>query len=313
MPEGRRHVSVLADEALAYLGVRPGARYVDGTLGDGGHAERVLEAEPTVEVLGIDRDSLTLAATAARLSSFGGRFHTYRGNFDELDAALAQTGWDGADGILLDLGVSSRQLDDPTRGFSFRAGGPLDMRMTPGEGPSAADVIATYDERALAELLWRYGEEPAARRIARAIVAERARQPITDTAALADLVARVAPRRGSLHPATRVFQALRIVVNGELDHLDAFLEHALEWLHPGARLVVIAYHSLEDRRVKRAFQGWATSCHCPPALPRCACGARARVRLLTRKVVTPSASEVRENRRARSARLRALEVLEPAA
>ena len=313
MPEGRRHVSVLAHEVHAYLRVRSGARYVDGTLGDGGHAERLLEAEPTLEVLGVDRDSLTLAATAARLSIFGGRFRTYLGNFDELSAALAQAGWDRVDGILLDLGVSSRQLDDPARGFSFRAGGPLDMRMTPGEGPSAADVLATLDERALAEILWRYGEEPSARRIARAIVAERARRPIIDTSALADLVARVARHRGTLHPATRVFQALRIVVNGELDHLDTFLAHVLAWLRPGARLVIIAYHSLEDRRVKRAFQGWTTSCRCPPALPRCACGARACVRLLTRKVVRPSAEEVRENRRARSARLRAVEVLESAA
>ncbi|MBI3768199.1 MAG: 16S rRNA (cytosine(1402)-N(4))-methyltransferase RsmH [Deltaproteobacteria bacterium] len=313
MPESRRHVSVLAHEVLAYLRVRPRARYVDGTLGDGGHTQRLFEAEPTLEVLGVDRDSLTLAATAERLSIFGGRFRTYHGNFDELGAALAQVGWDRVDGILLDLGVSSRQLDDPTRGFGFRAGGPLDMRMTPGEGPSAADVLATSDERALTELLWRYGEEPSARRIARAIVAERVRRPITDTVALADLVARVAPRRGSLHPATRVFQALRIVVNGELDHLDAFLGEALEWLRPGARLVIIAYHSLEDRRVKRAFQEWASSCRCPPALPRCGCGARARVRLLTRKVVTPSTEEVAENRRARSARLRAVEVLESAA
>lgn len=312
MPNDRRHVSVLAHEVLAYLHVRPGARYVDGTLGDGGHAERLLKAEPTVEVLGVDRDSLTLAATAARLSMFGGRFHAYQGNFDQIDAALATVGWDRVDGILLDLGVSSRQLDDPARGFSFRAAGPLDMRMTPGEGPSAADLVATLDERGLADILWRYGEEPASRRIARAIVAERARSPITDTQTLADLVARVAPRRGGLHPATRVFQALRIIVNGELDHLDAFLEHVLEWVRPGARLVIIAYHSLEDRRVKRAFQEWATTCRCPPALPRCVCGSRARVRVLTRKIVTPSTDEIDDNRRARSARLRAAEVLEAA-
>jgi 16S rRNA (cytosine1402-N4)-methyltransferase len=315
MPNDRRHhVSVLAHEVLAYLCVRPGARYVDGTLGDGGHTERLLEADRTVDVLGVDRDALTLAATAARLTAlFGGRFHPYAGNFDEIDAALAAVGWDRVDGgILLDLGVSSRQLDDPERGFSFRAPGPLDMRMTPGDGPSAADLVATLDERRLADVLWRFGEEPASRRIARAIVAERARRPITDTETLADIVARVVPRSGSLHPATRVFQALRIVVNDELEHLDRFLEHVLAWVRPGARLVIIAYHSLEDRRVKQAFRNWAAACRCPPALPRCACGARARVRILTRKVVTPSADEVRENRRARSARLRAAEVLEAA-
>ncbi|TMA74068.1 MAG: 16S rRNA (cytosine(1402)-N(4))-methyltransferase RsmH [Deltaproteobacteria bacterium] len=312
MPDDRRHVAVLADEAVAYLHARSGGRYVDGTLGDGGHAQLLLESNSTIEVLGVDRDSVTLAATAARLSTFGGRFRTFHGNFDELGAALAQAGWDRVDGILLDLGLSSAQLDDPARGFGFRAAGALDMRMTQGEGPSAADLLATLDERRLAECLWRYGEEPAARRIARAIVAERERQPITDTTALADLVARVAPRRGSLHPATRVFQALRIAVNRELDHLDALLAHALGWLRPGARLVIIAYHSLEDRRVKRAFRDWATACRCPPALPRCICGARARVRLLTRKVVTPSAAEVQANRRARSARLRAVEVMESA-
>ena len=312
MPEDRRHVAVLADEAVAYLHARSGGRYVDGTLGDGGHAQLLLERNSTIEVLGVDRDSVTLAATAARLSTFGGRFRTFHGNFDELGAALAQAGWDRVDGILLDLGLSSAQLDDPARGFAFRAAGALDMRMTQGEGPSAADLLATLDERRLAEVLWSWGEEPAARRIARAIVAERERRPITDTTALADLVARVAPRRGSLHPATRVFQALRIAVNRELDHLDALLAHALGWLRPGARLVIIAYHSLEDRRVKRAFRDWATACRCPPALPRCICGARARVRLLTRKVVTPSAAEVQANRRARSARLRAVEVMESA-
>jgi len=313
MPEDRRHVPVLPHEVLTHLCVRPHARYVDGTLGDGGHAQLVLEADPTVEVLGVDRDTVTVAATAARLAPFGPRFRVRTGNFDEIGEALAAVGWERVDGLLLDLGVSSRQLDDPERGFSFQADGPLDMRMTPGEGPSAADLVATLDERALADLLWRYGEEPASRRIARAIVTTRARAPITDTAALADLVARVVPRRGSLHPATRVFQALRIVVNGELDHLDAFLARVLEWLRPRARLVVIAYHSLEDRRVKRAFQAWAASCRCPPALPRCGCGARARVRILTRKVVTPSPAEIRANRRARSARLRAVEMLEEAA
>jgi len=313
MSEDRRYVSVLPHEALAYLSVRPGARYVDGTLGDGGHTQLLLEAEPTLEVLGVDRDSVTLAATAARLAAFGTRLRVQRSTFDRIGEALAAVGWDAVDGLLLDLGISSRQLDDPARGFTFQASGPLDMRMTPDEGPSAADLLATLDERALADILWRYGEKPASRRIARAIVAERARAPIVDTAALADLVARVVPRRGSLHPATRVFQALRIVVNGELDHLEAFLDRVLDWLRPRARLVIIAYHSLEDRRVKQAFQAWAASCRCPPALPRCGCGARARVRILTRKVVTPSDAEVRANRRARSARLRALETLETAA
>jgi 16S rRNA (cytosine1402-N4)-methyltransferase len=299
----------MAEEALRFLRLRPGGFYVDGTLGDGGHSRRMLEAEPSIEVLGIDRDALTLAATARRLAAFGPRFRTFVGNFSELGAALQKEGRVDADGILLDLGVSSRQLDDPDRGFGFRAGGPLDMRMTAGEGPSAADLIATLDERDLATIFWRYGEESASRRIARAIVGERARRPITTTTELAELIERVVPRRGATHPATRVFQALRIAVNRELEHLEDFLAHVLGWLAPGGRLVVIAYHSLEDRMVKQAMKSWVARCTCPPGLPRCVCGAHARARILTNKVVTPTKREIAENRRARSARLRAAESL----
>ncbi len=287
---------------------RPGARYVDGTLGDGGHAERLLVAEPTLEVLGVDRDALTLAATAQRLARFAPRFRAHCGNFSDLDEALAAVGWGPVDGMLLDLGLSSRQLDDPERGFGFRAGGPLDMRMGPVDGPSAADLVATLDEDELAALFRSYGEEPAARRIARAIVARRGTAPFVTTSDLADLVASLVPRRGSQHPATRVFQALRIAVNQELEHLDRFLARALDWLAPGGRLVVISYHSLEDRRVKRAFQVWGGACQCPPLVPHCRCGAQARVAVLTRKALAPSAAEVARNRRARSARLRAVEV-----
>jgi 16S rRNA (cytosine1402-N4)-methyltransferase len=298
----------MLEEAVEFLVPRPRGRYIDGTLGDGGHTTGLLEADSTLEVLGIDRDPLTLAATAVRLGEYGARFHTYCGTYDTIGEALPPLGWSAVDGILLDLGLSSAQLDDPTRGFSFQTAGPLDMRMSAGSGATAATLVATLDERALAEILWRYGEEPSARRIAAAIVATRAERPLTDTAALAELVAGVRPRHGRVHPATRTFQALRIAVNHELEHLDRFLEHALEWLVPGGRLVVIAYHSLEDRRVKRAVQAWARTCICPPRLPRCVCGVRARVRVLTRRVVTPSAAEVVVNRRARSARLRAVEV-----
>lgn len=299
----------MAEEALRFLRLRPAGFYVDGTLGDGGHSRRMLEAEPTIQVLGIDRDALTLRATAGRLAEFGSRFRTFAGNFSDLGAALQREGRVDADGILLDLGVSSRQLDDPDRGFGFRAGGPLDMRMTAGEGASAADLVATLDERALATLFWRYGEESASRRIAHAIVRARASEPITTTTQLADLVERVVPRRGATHPATRVFQALRIAVNHELEHLERFLDHALGWLAPAGRLVVIAYHSLEDRMVKQAMKSWVGRCTCPPALPRCVCGVQARARILTGKVVTPTKGEIAENRRARSARLRAAEAL----
>jgi 16S rRNA (cytosine1402-N4)-methyltransferase len=269
----------------------------------------MLEADASITVLGIDRDALTLRLTAERLAGFGSRFQTFHGNFSELGAALTAVARAGADGILLDLGLSSRQLDDPARGFSFRAGGPLDMRMNAGVGASAADLVATLDERELADVFWRYGEEPASRRIARAIVHDRDASPFTTTTELAELVERIVHRRGKTHPATRVFQALRIAVNHELEHLEYFLAHALEWLLPAARLVTIAYHSLEDRMVKQAMRSWVERCTCPPALPRCVCGARARVKILTGKVVMPTREELDVNRRARSARLRAVETL----
>ncbi len=300
----------MLEEVITYLDPRPGEHYIDGTLGNGGHATRLLETDSTIEVLGLDRDPLTLADTAARMAAYRPRLHTHRGTFDELGVALATLGWQPVAGILLDLGVSSMQLDQPARGFAFRTSGPLDMRMSAGDGPTAADLVATLDEQALAEIIWRYGEEPAARKIAAAIVEARAREPLTDTMALAELIEGVRPRRSGVHPATRTFQALRIAVNDELAQIDRFLEHALEWLAPGGRLVIIAYHSLEDRRIKRAFRNWARSCVCPPRLPQCVCDARAQVRLLRRRVVTPSEQEIASNRRARSARLRALEVLQ---
>jgi len=306
---GRRHAPVMVEEAVRFLHLRPGGFYVDGTLGDGGHSQGMLEADASIAVLGIDRDELTLQLTARRLADFGSRFQTYHGNFSELGAALTAAARTGADGILLDLGLSSRQLDDPVRGFGFRAGGPLDMRMQAGVGLSAADLVATLGERELADIFWRYGEESASRRIARAIVTDRATTPFTTTTELAGLVERIVHRRGGTHPATRVFQALRIAVNRELEHLEYFLAHVLEWLVPTGRLVIIAYHSLEDRMVKQAMRSWVERCTCPPALPRCVCRARARVKILTSKVVVPTRNEVDDNRRARSARLRAVEVL----
>jgi 16S rRNA (cytosine1402-N4)-methyltransferase len=299
----------MAGEALRVHRRRSGGFYVVGNHRDGGHTQRMLEADASITVLGIDRDALTLRLTAERLAGFGSRFQTFHGNFSELGAALTAVARAGADGILLDLGLSSRQLDDPARGFSFRAGGPLDMRMNAGVGASAADLVATLDERELADVFWRYGEEPASRRIARAIVHDRDASPFTTTTELAELVERIVHRRGKTHPATRVFQALRIAVNHELEHLEYFLAHALEWLLPAARLVTIAYHSLEDRMVKQAMRSWVERCTCPPALPRCVCGAQARVKILTGKVVMPTREELDVNRRARSARLRAVETL----
>ena len=306
-PVGAAHVPVLEGQVVGGLRPRPGARLVDATIGLGGHAAALLAAAPDTRLLGIDRDPSALASTRARLAAYGDRVVLRHGSFAALRAHLDAVGWDAADAIVVDLGVSSLQLDDPTRGFSFRAAGPLDMRMDPGAARSAAALVNQSDERELARVLHDYGEEPRARAIARAIVRAR---PLDSTAALADLVARVVGRgKPGRHPATRTFQALRIAVNEELAALDALLERGWEWLRPGGRLAILAYHSLEDRRVKTAFRRWAASCLCPPHVPRCVCGWSAKVRLVTTKALVPDADEVARNPRARSARLRIVERL----
>jgi 16S rRNA (cytosine1402-N4)-methyltransferase len=284
------HRPALLAEALEALAVRRGGFYVDGTLGLGGHAEAILEASsPDGRLLGVDRDAEALETARARLARFGGRVTLVHGDYRELPARL---GGERPDGVLLDLGVSSFQLDRPERGFGFRSDGPLDMRMDRSGGETAADVVNRTPERDLADLIYRYGEEPASRRVARAIVDARRRGRITTTAELAALVRRAAgrSRRPGLDPATRTFQALRIHVNRELEGLGPALAAIAHALAAGGRLVVIAFHSLEDREVKQTFRGLA----------------RAGFRALTRKPVRPSPDEVRENPRARSARLRAL-------
>ncbi len=284
------HVPVLLAETLELLAVRPGGLYVDGTVGLGGHAEAVLRASaPDGRLLGLDRDGETLERARARLAPFGDRARLEPGDHREIPDRL---GAERADGILLDLGISSAQLDDAERGFSFQAEGPLDMRMDRSRGETAADLVNRMRERDLADLIYTYGEEPASRRIARAIVEARARQPITTTTELADVVRRAAgrSRRPGLHPATRTFQALRIRTNRELDGLGEALERAAECLRPGGRLVVIAFHSLEDRAAKEAVRSLAARGFRP----------------LTRKPVRPGEAEVRMNPRARSARLRAV-------
>jgi 16S rRNA (cytosine1402-N4)-methyltransferase len=284
------HVPVLLAETLELLAVKPGGLWVDGTVGLGGHADAVLRASaPDGRLLGLDRDGETLERAKKRLAAFGGRARLEPGDHREIPERL---GGEKADGILLDLGISSVQLDDPGRGFSFQAEGPLDMRMDRSRGETAADLVNRMRERDLADLIYAYGEEPASRRIARAIVEARARQPIATTTELADVVRRAAgrSRRPGLHPATRTFQALRIRVNGELDGLGEALERAASCLRPGGRLVVIAFHSLEDRAAKEAFRALAARGFRP----------------LTRKPVRPGEAEVRVNPRARSARLRAL-------
>jgi 16S rRNA (cytosine1402-N4)-methyltransferase len=306
-----RHVAVMADEVVAALAPRARGRYVDGTLGDGGHAESILASTSDLELLAVDRDEEALARARAHLAAFGGRVRFEHSGFGDLRALLDGAGWsDGVDGVLLDLGVSSMQLDAAERGFSFRQSAPLDMRMDRSCGPTAADLLAEASEREIADIIFRYGEERAARRIARQIVRARSEQPVATTGQLRDLVIRAGVRGRPGHdPATRTFQALRIAVNRELDELESVLRDGWQLLHPGGRFVVLSYHSLEDRMVKRAFRDWAATCRCPPTRPVCDCGWTPKVRFVFRGRRVASDVEITANPRARSAGLRAVERL----
>ena len=309
------HLPVLAEEVLLMLAPAPGSLQIDATLGGGGHTERILEANhPDGRLLGLDADGAAVARVHDRLGpSYGDRLVLRQANFRDLATVAPSAGFGIADGCLFDLGLSSFQLVDTDRGFGFRAGGPLDMRFDPSRGVPAAELLATLDAAELTALFRRYGEEPKASRIARAIVEARQTAPVATAEELAALVERVvppnprAPRR--THPATRVFQALRIAVNEELEALQAGLAAALDLLRPGGRLVVLSYHSLEDRIVKRLFQAERRGCVCPPMVPICVCGRNPRLRLVTNPSMTPSAAEIEANPRARSARLRAAERL----
>jgi len=309
------HQPVLAEEVVTMLAAAPGSLQIDATVGGGGHAERVLAAtDPDGRLLGLDADGAAIARVRARLEPrFGDRLRLRQSNFRELATVAPEAGFGAVDGCLFDLGLSGFQLADPDRGFAFRTGGPLDMRFDVSRGVPAAELLATLDTAELTALFRRYGEEPFAGRIARAIVEARRTAPVRTAEALAALVEQVAPRRAPgrrrIHPATRVFQALRIAVNEELDALQAGLAAAVELLRPGGRLVVLSYHSLEDRIVKRFFQAERRGCTCPPELPVCACGRLPRLRLVTPKGIVPSAAEIAGNPRARSARLRAAERL----
>ncbi len=296
------------------LAPRPGSLQIDGTLGGGGHAARILEAiSPDGRLLGLDADAHAIERSARRLAPYGDHAQLRHANFSAVGAVAAEAGFDPADGILLDLGLSSDQLADATRGFSFRADGPLDMRFDPTRGTPASELVATLDEVELAALFRRFGEEPFAVRIARAIVAERRVEPIDTARRLAQVVERAAPGRVSgrrrVHPATRVFQALRIAVNSELEALEVALTAAVGLLRPGGRIVVLTYHSLEDRIVKRFIAAERRGCTCPPELPICVCGRRARLRIVPGTPATPTTDEIAANPRARSARLRAAERL----
>jgi 16S rRNA (cytosine1402-N4)-methyltransferase len=300
------HIPVLFQAVLSALAPQPGGRFIDATVGAGGHAAGVLAATaPHGQLLGLDRDPAALAVARERLSTYGERVRLVQASFADLAAIARAQGFVAVDGILFDLGLSSLQLADPSRGFSFQAEGPLDMRFEPTQDLTAADLVNELPVDDLAELLYQYGEERESRRIARAIVQAR---PIRTTRQLAAVVARaVGGRRGRIHPATRTFQALRIAVNDELAQLQAALPQAVALLRPGGRLAVITFHSLEDRIVKEFMRRESRDCICAPGLPVCVCGHTASLRLITRKPITPSAEEVQANPRSRSAKLRVAE------
>ncbi|HET7034162.1 MAG TPA: 16S rRNA (cytosine(1402)-N(4))-methyltransferase RsmH [Thermomicrobiaceae bacterium] len=306
------HRPVLPRETLELLAPRAGGRYIDGTFGGGGHARAILEASaPDGRLLAIDADPAAVARARLLAAANPGRLAVAPGNFRDIVPLARAAGFDPADGVLLDLGVSSFQLDQAERGFSFRFSGPLDMRFNPLTGPSAADIVNSYPAQELAQLLFEFGEEPKARRIARAIERERQATPITTTDRLAAIIERaVGGRRGkAIHPATRTFQALRIAVNQELEALRQGLAGAIALLAPGGRMVVISFHSLEDRIVKSVLRREASGCVCPPETPVCVCGHQPQLRLLTRRPVEATPEEAADNPRSRSAKLRAAERL----
>jgi 16S rRNA (cytosine1402-N4)-methyltransferase len=309
----------LLQETLHWLGVKPGGLVVDGTLGDGGHAEAILEqSAPDGRLVGIDRDPDALRIAGERLARFGARVSLAHGSFRDLTVLLARAGAPRVDGVLLDLGVSSRQLDQPERGFRFGVDSArstrLDMRMDMAQGESAADLLARASEGELADCFRNYGELPGAGRLARAIVLRREAQPLRSVADLLETIRDARIGGGRKHnPATLVFQALRIAVNDELGALDAGLDAAIDALASGGRLCVIAYHSLEDRLAKQRIAREERPCVCAPAAPVCVCGRKPRLSRQTRKAVRPSEAEISNNPRARSAKWRAAEKLPEAA
>jgi 16S rRNA (cytosine1402-N4)-methyltransferase len=323
-----QHVPVLLDEVLQFLQPQPDGLYIDGTVGGGGHTAAILErCVPHGKVLGIDTDEQALQRVNQRLAEEvkQGRLLLVQANFAEMASVASKVGFGPVQGVLLDLGFSSDQMDDPQRGFSFSADGPLDMRLNPALPTTAADLVNTASEEELANIFWRYGEENRSRAIARRIVRIRATEPIMRTVQLAGIVAAgVQYKPGSIHPATRVFQALRIAVNAELEQLEAVLPQIVDILavsmqtmsgqngrSNAGRMVIISFHSLEDRIVKEFMRREATDCLCPPRTPVCVCGHKARLRILTPKPVTPTAQEIGRNVRSRSAKLRAAEIINP--
>jgi len=304
-----KHLPVLCEESIAYLKIKPDGVYVDCTLGGAGHAKHIARHLTDGRLIGIDRDGDAIEAASEALSGFKAQTTIIRGNFSDIKDILASVDIYAADGFLLDLGVSSYQLDNADRGFSYMRNADLDMRMDNRGALTAFQVVNSYDEKQLAGIFFEYGEERYARRIAKTIINARSVKPINTTYELSDLIKSALPKiskEGGPHPAKRVFQAIRIEVNGELGILNSALTDMVDLLNPGGRLCVISYHSLEDRIVKQCFRHWEAPCECPPKLP-CVCGLKPLVRVVTKKPVTPDASETAGNHRARSAKLRAAE------
>lgn len=308
------HATVLLDEVVEWICPRKGGRYLDGTLGMGGHSLGLLSHESETELIGLDQDGQALDQAEKRLQDHADRTHLYQLPFSRFEDALDDAGWDKLDGAVLDLGVSSMQLDFPERGFSFLEDGPLDMRMDPGSGQAPASSIVNKAKHGeLARIIRKYGDDPMAGKIASAILRARDEEEITTTRRLAAIVEKAYPakmrRQSRTHPATRTFQALRIVVNRELEELEAFLERIPGRLAPGARIAIISFHSLEDRTVKHSFRREAKDCRCPIEQVICTCRGKAVLKVLTKRPVTASEAEVERNPRSRSAKLRVAERL----
>ena len=306
------HRSVLLDECIEALAIKPEGTYIDGTAGGGGHSFEIAKRLERGRLIAIDQDEAAIAAAGKRLAVYGDRAQVVRSNFSEIAEVCDRLEIEGIDGLLLDLGVSSYQLDTAERGFSYNADAPLDMRMDKRRTLSAYEVVNTYDEAELKRILFEYGEERYSASIAAAIVRERQKKPIETTLALSELIRSAIPahaREGGHHPAKRSFQAIRIEVNGELDVIAPAIRAAVARLNKGGRVAIITFHSLEDRIVKQTFASLAQGCTCPKDFPICVCGNKPTVKIITRKPILPSAEELAENPRSRSAKLRVAEKL----
>ena len=305
----KQHESVLEREVIQNLNLCGGSLIVDGTLGDGGHAELLLKNTTSVRVLGIDRDMRAIERAEKRLAPFRDRITLVHGNFSDIKTILKKANVMNVDGLLLDLGVSSPQLDSPDRGFSFMRNGPLDMRMDSSQKITAADLLIELPDEKLVSVIKEYGEERFSKRIVRAIRQAQKQSAIKTTLQLSNIISSVihASRQTKIHPATRTFQALRIAVNGELEHIKKALRDSIDIMQESARVIVISFHSLEDRIVKNFFKTEEKGCVCPPKIPICSCGHKQRLKIITRKPIVPAVEEVRRNSRASSAKLRVAE------